>query len=179
MDFHAAKDRVRCVVADALIRYGAGRGDITVARERGGKPYIPDMPDFFFNLSHSGRWAAICWGGTPVGIDVEKIRMDAAKEALARRYFTKGEQDLIFSAQGESRAREFFRIWTAKESYLKYLGVGLTRPLNSFCVVPDGTPLDVRFTSTFLEDHCLTLCAQEEAGPITFLEPASLIRREN
>lgn len=173
------EDKIRCVVSDALLRYAVrealSTADFSVERSPGGKPRIKNAPDLHYNLSHSGRWVVIAWGGNPVGIDVEQIRMDAEKENIARRFFTQEEQDYIFCSDESCQADRFFQIWTAKESYLKYLGTGLRRPLDSFCVVPDGSHLGVRMSSTFLEDHCVTVCTRDEHTIITHLSVQQLI----
>lgn len=155
------EDRHRCIIADALLRHALrrsiGTDQVELARTPDGKPYLPGREDFHFNLSHSGRWVAIAWSDRPVGIDVELLAMDEGKEQLARRFFRSDEQEYLFVAHGQSRAQRFFEIWTKKESYLKFQGTGINRPLNSFSVlqVPD-----VDFCTHFLEDAVLTLCAQ-------------------
>jgi 4'-phosphopantetheinyl transferase len=113
----------------------------------------------------------IAYGESPVGVDVERIRMDSGKENIARRYFTPEEQEYLFSAGEAEKAERFFEIWTAKESYLKYLGTGLRRSLNSFSVVPDGTGLGVRFTGRWLGDSYLTVCTRQEDITFTQLTP--------
>lgn len=171
------EDKVRCVAAHALVRYAVEKAlnlsEFTVERDEWGKPHIQDRPDFHFNLSHSGSWVVIAYGESPVGVDVERIRMDAGKENIARRHFTPEEQEYVFSA-GEENGERFFEIWTAKESYLKYLGTGLRRSLNSFSVVPDGTGLGVRFTGRRLGDSYLTVCTRQEDTTFTQLTPGQL-----
>jgi 4'-phosphopantetheinyl transferase len=92
-----------------------------------------------FNLSHSGDWSAlaVCWSQEPgfqIGIDLEELNRQADRELLAPRYF---HQDEVTALRPSSfGAFQFFQIWTAKEAYLKSLGVGLQKALDSFCVVP-------------------------------------------
>lgn len=152
------EDRVRCIVAEAMMRLIPGYHADDLAYTKIGKPYFKDPQKPHFNLSHSGRWVAIAWGDCPLGVDVEQLRLQRGKEAIARRFYRRDEQDYVFSAMGEERTERFFRIWTMKESYLKYLGTGITKSLDSFSVL--GDPLGVTFTTELLPDACLSLCAQ-------------------
>lgn len=167
------EDKIRCIVADALIRYAVEQAlkvsDYTVAQDTNGKPCILGREDFHFNLSHSGRWVVIAYGDSPVGVDVQEIRMDTKTESIARQFFTTEEQEYVFQSAKNCCTERFFQIWTAKESYLKYTGTGLRRPLNSFSAVPDGSHLGVRLYSTFLDNYCLTLCTSDADTTITNL----------
>lgn len=157
-------DALRCVAADALLRYALrhtfGTHRLETARTPEGKPYLPEKPDFHFNLSHSGHWAVIAWGSCPMGIDVEMIHMDESKEQVARRFFCPDEQEDLFSVRAQERAVRFFEIWTKKESYLKYEGTGMNRSLSSFSVLMPRK-LGICFTGRILQDAVLTLCAQD------------------
>ena len=170
------EDARRCIVADGLLRYALrstlGTDQVALARTSAGKPFVPDREDFHFNLSHSGRWVVIAWADCPIGIDVETVQMDESKERLARRFFHADEQDHLFAVSGEERARRFFEIWTKKESYLKYLGTGINRPLDSFSVL---APLGVGFHCRMLEDAVLSLCAEKTECQLVFLTQKMLL----
>lgn len=155
------EDKVRCICAEALLRNALGGKAYGLAYGENGKPYLTDSEGFHFNLSHSGRWVVIAYGPTPVGVDVQAYRTNAS-EGIAQRFFTADEQ-----AYAKSSPENFFRIWTGKESYTKYLGTGLKTPLNSFSVLED---LGVNLFTETLEDACLTLCTQEEHYSLNMLE---------
>ncbi len=55
----------------------------------------------------------------------------------------------------EAQKDALLRLWTAKESYLKYLGRGLRVPLDSFCVRLDenGASLQAPGASSALRLH--------------------------
>ncbi len=165
-------DKVRCVTGESLLRYALRcrgvPGAYRVAAGPHGKPFLPEAPDLQYSLSHSGRWAAIAWGDTPVGLDVETIAPRRA-EALARR-FAPAEQAYLLEAPEAERLQRFYRLWTAKEAYVKYLGTGLTRSLSSFSVIPPEA-LGVPLRWEMLPDCCLCLCGGE-AYRLTVL-PAS------
>ncbi len=102
------------------------------ALDRGpnGKPCFGAFPDHHFNLSHSGGWAVCALSHRPVGIDLQKVRSDSP----AARKFTPREQEWL---QGQP-VDAFTALWVKKEAYLKCIGAGLTRRLDSFSVLPLG-----------------------------------------
>ena len=138
------EDRMRCVVAGALLRFVAiqtlGMGEFGLEYSPLGKPMLNNHPDFHFNLSHSGQWVVIAYDSHPVGIDVEQMLWDSGKENIVRKFFTPDEQAYVFDELWPGRAERFYEIWTAKEGYLKYLGVGLQKRLDSFSVLRIHTP---------------------------------------
>ena len=152
-------DKVRCVAGEALLRYALHcrglSGAYRVAAGPHGKPFLPEVPDLHFSLSHSGRWAAIAWDCCPVGLDVETIAPRRA-EVLARR-FAPAEQTYLLAAPEPDRLQRFYQLWTAKEAYVKYLGTGLTRPLSSFSVIPPEA-LGVSLHWEVLPECCLCVC---------------------
>ena len=153
------EDALRCVAADALLRYALGTERYTLEKERNGKPYIVERTDFHFNLSHSGCWVVLAWGSSEVGVDVEKIRMDTDLLAIAKRFYAPEEQCYILEEPEQSR-RRFFEVWTAKESYVKYLGTGLQKNLASFNVL--SLEPKVRLYQRELPGgYCLCLCTAE------------------
>lgn len=147
------EDALRCVTADALLRYATGRGNLNVARTPEGKPYLPDTPDFHFSLTHSGDYVAIAYGPSPVGVDIEQIRQDGIRPGIAQRFFAPAEQ--AFATTPE----KFFQIWSMKESYLKFLGTGLAYPLQSLDVLAE--PLAPKFHIEQIPGHVFTVYSSD------------------
>ncbi len=107
------------------------------------------VPDFYFNLTHSGDYVAIAYGSSPVGVDIEQIRTDGVRNSIAQRFFTPQEQKLATTPEG------FFQIWSMKESYLKCLGTGLSYPMQSVDVLTE--PLAEQFYIGKLPGHTLAV----------------------
>ncbi len=90
-----------------------------------GKP-ATTVDGFQFNISHSGNLILIAIDDRAVGIDVEHCKKIDYR-LIAKRFFSGAERDLL--AANEYDIKLFYKIWTLKESYLKYLGIGLQRHL--------------------------------------------------
>lgn len=157
------EDGLRCLAAGELLRRTLerelGSTGFAVIKEPGGKPRISGQDQFHYNLSHSGKRVVIAYGDSPVGADVQQMHMDAGKEALAKRFFTKEERAYVFECPKLTETR-FYQVWTGKESYLKYLGTGLKKSLDSFSILsPEiSSMLKVRY----LEDgYCVSLCSND------------------
>jgi 4'-phosphopantetheinyl transferase len=58
--------------------------------------------------------------------------MEAVDLQVARLAFHPSEYADLFSEREEKRQGLFYDIWTLKEAYVKYLGTGLSTPLDSF-----------------------------------------------
>ncbi|MEV4173301.1 4'-phosphopantetheinyl transferase superfamily protein, partial [Nonomuraea sp. NPDC049709] len=82
-------------------------------------------PDF--NLSHSDAWAlvAVAPEGARVGVDVERVRADLDHLALARHLYQPEEVARLLAAGPGADLTEYFRLWTAKEAFVKATGAGL------------------------------------------------------
>ena len=128
----------------------------------------PEVNGIYFNLSHSGENVVCAVSEKPVGCDIEKIR--AYKERIPERYFTENERQYLEKFQGEDRKKEFFRLWTMKESYLKMTGEGLRVSLDQIAADIDdggkiwrkGKECDVCIKEYDVPQYKLTVCAKEE-----------------
>ena len=121
------------LVGLALERYwGLLWGNYRIARGEKGKPFIADKENIFFNISHSGDYVVCAVSDREIGVDIEK-RAKARME-VAGRFFHKQEVQALKAVSGDELNKLFYDYWSVKESFLKYIGTGLTRPLNSFLV---------------------------------------------
>ena len=132
---HAA---LRCLLAHKL---RCNPREITFQIGPFGKPALPAERHaaLHFNLSHSGELAlvALC-DAAEVGVDIEHIRPVRDPIALAKRFFTPGEQDELAAAPPEDQINCFFRLWTQKEALLKATGQGIANGLQRFEVTCRG-----------------------------------------
>jgi phosphopantetheinyl transferase len=91
-----------------------------------------------FNVSHTDGLAlvAVASEGVRVGIDVERVQPRRRLERLARRVL----DDDAYAAWRDApdQLRAFLGAWTAKEAYLKALGIGIATRLADVPSVVDG-----------------------------------------
>ena len=121
-----------------------------------GKPFLTACPQLHFNLSHSGSLALCAVAEFPVGADVEKI--GPCRPGVARRCFRPEELDWL--ARSPDPDRDFVRLWTRKESYLKLLGIGLTRMDPFFPCLPGEDPAaGFAYFEREFPGHWACLCA--------------------
>lgn len=86
---------------------------------KGGKPYLKNYPDLYFNISHDTNSVAIAIGNSEVGVDI----MDQSNKYIddvAKKAFHPNENKEI--EKSKDKDLKFIEIWTRKESYLKYHG---------------------------------------------------------
>lgn len=104
-----------------------------------------------FNWSHSGDWILFAMDKEPVGIDVEKIRKIEVIN-IARRFFDIREVKQIEELKQKQQIQHFFKLWTLKESYIKWKGTGMETSLKSFYFVFNNMGRIV-FSNNY-EDNC-------------------------
>jgi 4'-phosphopantetheinyl transferase len=134
--------KLQTVAGELLARYSVGRylsnpdQEMNLVFGEKGKPYIGNLNDVHFNISHSGHYVVCAVAPTEIGIDVERIRKVNLR--IAERFFSPSEIHDLMACEEELRMQYFITLWTIKESYLKAIGRGLTQHLNSFTIVKNG-----------------------------------------
>ena len=113
-------------------------GEVSYRTSQFGKPSLLHNQGIEFNLSHSGSRIALAAGRVKkLGLDLETYRgLWSPLTDLAKSCFSSDEYDQFIKLPEKSgpddRIHRFAQLWTLKESYLKALGVGLSKPLDSF-----------------------------------------------
>lgn len=133
-----------------------------------GKPFFKNRPDVHCSVTHSGGFWLGAFCTQPVGIDLQ-IHKDGRLEAISRRFFHPDENAFLKAKQ----YKDFFAVWAAKESVVKFTGEGIGGGFSRFSVVsPEGVfprtkGLSLRFIP-FREGYSLCVCA-EEIGQVRIL----------
>jgi 4'-phosphopantetheinyl transferase len=137
--FHFDRDRIRFILGRGSLRYllarytGSDPALIRFKQNRYGKPFLLcPHSSVQFNVTHSGDCIVFAVAhGTELGVDVEPVR-DSAGLASISSYFAAGEQAWLLAADPRERNVAFFTFWVCKEAYIKALGRGLSKSLDSF-----------------------------------------------
>lgn len=155
------EDKLRCVTADALLKIALNTEDFQVEKNKYGKPYIKDRKGFYYNLSHSGDYVVLAFGDTEVGVDVQRHCVGADMRMIAENCFAREEMEYVWQSDFQTVER-FYEIWTGKESYLKYIGKGLSGDVRSFNVLGQGLRIQC-LQHTPNNGYTLSFCSADEA----------------
>ncbi|WP_050607294.1 4'-phosphopantetheinyl transferase family protein [Clostridium niameyense] len=100
-----------------------------------GKPSLfigANKDNIHYNISHSGEFVVLTFTKLEcIGIDIELIRNIDNFEEVALSCYTKEECNEIIKNRDY---KIFFKYWTAKEAYVKALGLGLNKDFKSFSI---------------------------------------------
>jgi phosphopantetheinyl transferase len=129
-DFERFK-RVNALFLEAVLSKHSGevvaQKDILV--EEFGKPFLDPNPfmNLHFSVSHTKNDVAIAVAAFPLGLDLEFIQ-DQYPKSIEKRLVHPDDQLTV------ENARQFYRLWSIKEAFVKYTGQGLRLPLNEIVV---------------------------------------------
>lgn len=131
---------------------GICKDKISITKDRYGRPFLNDFPDFYFSISHSKDAIACGVSDSPIGIDIEKIK--PLKTKIIEKFFTPKEEAYIYSNL-EKQNERFIEIWTKKEAYVKGFGKGMEIPFNSFDVLDDR-----RIKTEYVDNQILSVFSE-------------------
>jgi len=144
--FRHFADRQRFVRCRAALRrilagyLGERPEELTILYGRYGKPMLarPLGDELRFSVTHSDGLALVAVASLQeVGVDVERV-LPRRLDALTQRFCGPEELSEIQSLPRDRQLRGFLRLWTAKEAYVKGLGVGLRIDPRRLVVSMDG-----------------------------------------
>jgi len=134
--------------------------EIEISKNEYGKPYVENIYKYklinkdetekikidiplFFSLSHSENMMICAVACFNIGADCQKKNIDNVETCMkiAKRFYAEQENiflDSILLANNDDSENEyinnFFKIWTKKEAYIKYIGKSLAEGMKTFSV---------------------------------------------
>jgi 4'-phosphopantetheinyl transferase len=102
-----------------------------------GKPYLPDYPEFVFNISHTANKIIVAAGKSCLlGVDIETMKPRKSLSGLVDKCFAYEEQSYWRQLPEHEQTQAFYRFWTRKEALVKATGRGIALGLNTFAIDP-------------------------------------------
>jgi 4'-phosphopantetheinyl transferase len=161
------KEKCTCIINDFLLRelfyknYGFRYGKNEIVINDFGKPFFRENCGYHFNFSHSDEYAVIALGEIFVGVDIEKIE---AFNIKTKSLFV-ADQDYLSECKTKM---SLCLLWTAKESYCKAVGYGLSVPPKDVHIIKEGSRFEVRRENDYqrwfvehilLDDVVIAVCS--------------------
>ncbi len=99
-----------------------------------GKPYLKSNPDIKFSISHSENYVMCGISDFEIGVDIEIIRPNKDNNSnlikISERWFGNGEKKSLLKSNDIQK--EFYRLWTRKESLFKLGIYAKNAPSNTY-----------------------------------------------
>lgn len=133
------EDRLRSICAGLLLHYvflTEGHQEeewkqVIHKKNEYGKPYFDNYPYFHFSISHSGDWVVCGVHDQEIGVDIQRKKCGSGK--IAQRFFSEKENAWLLQKQSPDERRTlFYKMWTAKESYVKLAGTSIAKGITQY-----------------------------------------------
>ncbi|MBU0505224.1 MAG: 4'-phosphopantetheinyl transferase superfamily protein [bacterium] len=127
---------------------GAPEQQISLEIEKNGKPFLGSCHNssIQFNLAHSHDKSILAFClKTPLGIDLEKIRLISHAQKILTKYGSEQEKRSYNAVPEKHKKEAFLRGWTKKEALIKAQGHKMATHANKYAVNFSLFPKDKLF----------------------------------
>lgn len=130
--------------------FGIPLRELVYKTTEAGKPYLEKYNSIHFNISHSNNVVICAVSNTPIGIDIQYMK-SLNIELFTKRFFSEQEQEKILKSKVQKH--EFFKLWTKKESFIKYADLRIAGGLKTL----DYLGCNFRYF-LFLDNYQVCVC---------------------
>jgi len=139
---------------------------IKTSLDKSGKPLYLGK-NIHFNKSHTSDYSLVVISNQEVGCDIEKI---IEKHQLVKKVLDEIEYEFYLSKAEEEQKILFTKYWTAKESYIKLFGKGISPSIKQYhyqYLDVDNNQSKGKINSTkifqsWIEDHIVACAYNDE-----------------
>ncbi len=136
-----------------------------------GKGLLPKQV-IHFSMSHSGKYIFLAVAPENIGIDIQlKDEANINIFDIADLFFSEAQAVTLKSS--ENPLEDFFKIWSAKEALVKYLGLSFDEikdfiiDFDSYLVFFDGEKYNL-YNDKIFNEYILAIIAQNNISSIKF-----------
>lgn len=132
--------------------------NIKISKNEYGKPFVEKI-NTKFNISKTGNTFIIAFtNDDEIGIDIELISSD---KVFSHKdiFFSLNEIELI---RKDKSLKTFYKFWTRKESFLKFLGTGITDNVNEISLAADRNIIETEIHSQSGEAYINSFIISDE-----------------
>jgi len=170
--FRNMRDKKLSAIAYLLLMYGLKKEygiveKVTFAFSGNGKPYLKNFPDIFFNISHCELGVVCAIADEEVGIDIEKV--EKFEEEVAKYICNENEYNSL--VKSADKALDFCKLWTIKESILKYTGEGICVDLKK---VLDTFHLNIETICARDQSYVISVCMKTSVPSLNVVKNPAL-----
>lgn len=160
--FRNMTDKKLSVIAYLLLAYGLKKEygiteKVVFGFSKSGKPYLKDYSDIFFNLSHCKCGVVCAISNKEVGIDIEAVAN--YEEEVAKYICNESEYNSL--ANSANQAFDFYKLWTVKESVLKFTGEGICTDLKN---VLNNIHVNIKTVCSPDHSYIISICKMAKKG---------------
>ena len=146
---------------------GVAADRVVIAADRDGVPRLgPPLDKLFVSSASREGWVAVALASAPLGVDIE---VATAPAEPAWNILSPSERERLAGLPEPERWAAFLRIWTAKEAYLKAIGLGLSREPSEIAI---GASVGEAFT---VHDRDRPVAVRAAEGHAVTLEGTRLL----
>lgn len=137
--FYFKKDKISFIAARGILRDIISRytklkpKDIQFVYSKFGKPYLTTAQNnqkLYFNVAHSNDYGIYAFTkNVDIGVDIELYQNISNLAEVAECIFSNSEYKKLRNLTYNKKHDYFYTLWTAKESFVKALGLGLSYDL--------------------------------------------------
>ncbi len=149
-----------------IANFNLKNSQIEIALDRNGKPYLLKTDEIKFNLSHT-KSAVICgFSQNDIGIDVEKVAKPCYD--IMPICFHIDEIKKIQNLEIENRPLFFYKVWTRKEAYGKWNGLGFYQDLRKINSLERHDEFNIRTWND--GEYCFSVCCKSQMNNVELIE---------
>lgn len=180
------EDKKRSLIAELLLRRALLDNKTPIKElkyklNEYGKPYLKNIENFFFSISHSGEYVILAISNKEVGCDIEKINKNIENTFLLEK-----EERFILKIKNSEDKPNIYRYWTLKESYIKNIGesmflkeyfLELDKYDDDTLMARNQKDENIYFKEiTSIDGYYIALCSYEKDLNLIFTDLNELIR---
>ena len=163
-NLHTPQQKLSQFIRFFVLEEFFGKNNIELSHTNG-KPYLFNN-DLYFNITHTANMIFMVVADRNVGIDAESFKSrKRSAQAIADRYFSEHEASVL--RKSANLSRDFYTLWTLKESEVKRSSDGIARGFKSAIFnmsehngwISSNYPND--FQSFYYKDFVVSLCCDK------------------